>query len=761
MTWAYNAGVLTSTGATEASPDSLLAGIAIVQAADATRGYRNGFVGWLNNVQIIYVNSFVIIDDDATIELRGTAYFASGGAVGLIFGNRSTLIVATSSTPGVGLTTGNVGFPTGSTIIARRQNSNDPSPKIVYRNTARHDFPSVPNNAQVLAKVAIAGLDLYDVNLSAFNFFRLFFANATSSSVKAIRSFVTSSGGTIFPNGNNIFLRAGTYEDLYQERVSVGTELADGSTTVLLRPTYYSTTPQPLSGLIRDGTFVLTNPSFLNNCWNGAVFFQYNNFDPSIGGAPGATSKLTTQYTMQQTFRQGLGALSGVRVRYTRARQSVTGAAAWTAPGSVVTATSDASGSFTAVSLVDAYREGTAQTDVERFNWTCKGRRYDRKTAGETVFSGRVLYQAGANQSLGYSEEVQMLAVPYLTLTEAQAAALTGITLAASGATGGTVTISGNRTVADVWQFYRQWIATIANFDSEDTWSYDGTTLNMGAWNVVVNAGVTLTGNLATTGTVTNNGTVAGSYTDASGTRVTIRSSDGLALTTRILVNGVDQGQTVEQTSRNLFVGPTTPVRIFAIAYGYQPKIINVTGNNPADYVISLVPETNVDTTLDATTRDAIVAALATGIDANSRIFLSVNADLRQYTPSQVLNALHRFMVVSGGTVAAAALAQNNVNGFSLMRGGFVIRSPGFYGKVADSVTAVGNLGILVPLAISVDPSVYGAMPTYAPVEKNTSGIVLQYAPWTQQQADVPTWVAREDTAQAIKSNAGLIPALL
>lgn len=748
MTWAYSAGVLTSTGATEASPDSLLAGIAIVQAADATRAYHNGFIAWLNNVQIIYVNSFVIVDDDSTTELRGTTFFASGGAVGLILGNRSTLIVATSSSPGVGLTTTNVGFPSGSTIIARRQNLNDPSPRIIYRNTARHDFPSVPNNAQVLAKVAIAGLDLYDVNLSAFNFFRLFFANATLSSVRAIRSFVTSTGGTIFPNGNNIFLRAGTYEDLYQERVSIGTEVADGSTTILLRPTYYSPTPQPLSGLIRDGTFVLTNPSFLNNCWNGAVFFQYSNFSAETGGLPGATSRLTTQYTMQQTFRQGLTALSGVRVRYTRARASVTGTPTWTAPNSVVTATSDASGSFPAVSLVDTYREGTSQTNVERFNWTCKARRYDRRSAGETVFASRVLYQASVNQSLGYNEEVQMLAVPLLSLTESQAAALTNIEMSASGATTGTLMLSNSRTVAEVWQYYRQWIAQIENFDSSDTWNFDGTTLDVGGWNVTLTSQATLTGSITTTGTISNSGTISGVYGDANGSRVNIRSADGLALTTRVHISGVDQGFVVESTTREIVVGPTSNVRVYAHAYGYQPKIINVVGNNAANYVVSLIPEPNVDTTLSTTIRDEIVASFSSGNYSGGRFFLSVNADLRQYTPAQVMNALHRYIVVSGGSIAWKSLDDNSVEWFSLIRGGMVIRSSTFFCKIDDSVTTVSNLGVLLPLVINVDADVYNAMPTYTPVLKNSSDLVLQYAPWTQQEADVPTWVAAESTVK-------------
>jgi hypothetical protein len=67
------------------------------------------------------------------------------------------------------------------------------------------------------------------------------------------------------------------------------------------------------------------------------------------------------------------------------------------------------------------------------------------------------------------TEDVQLLTVPYLTLTQSQAAALTGISLVASGTTGGVITLTSNHTASEVWAYYRNWISTLANFGSNDT----------------------------------------------------------------------------------------------------------------------------------------------------------------------------------------------------------------------------------------------------------------------------------------------------
>jgi hypothetical protein len=58
-----------------------------------------------------------------------------------------------------------------------------------------------------------------------------------------------------------------------------------------------------------------------------------------------------------------------------------------------------------------------------------------------------------------------------------------------------------------------------------------------------------------------------------------------------------------------------------------------------------------------------------------------------------------------------------------------------FYAKVIDSITTTTNLGVLIPLYFQVASSVYALNPAYTPVKKNSSGIVLQTAPWTQQTA--------------------------
>jgi hypothetical protein len=242
-------------------------------------------------------------------------------------------------------------------------------------------------------------------------------------------------------------------------------------------------------------------------------------------------------------------------------------------------------------------------------------------------------------------------------------------------------------------------------------------------------------------------------------TAVSLKNADGSAMSTFVVKNGTPLGWVPLATERVLQAEPGDVFNIYAHSYGTQPKLVTIVGNTPSDFVLSLIPETFVDIT--QANRDTIAAAFGNGLDAFGRFYLSVNADLRQYTPAQVLHALHWHILTQGAVVGSAAITAGDLEGFELMRGGFVIRTAGFYGKVADSVTTVGNLGILVPLSIAVDPAVYTMLPTYTPVEKNSSGIVLQYAPWTQAEADIPSWVATEASVQEVLSSTVLIPANL
>lgn len=501
MAWSYTTGVLTSTGATEASPDSVLDGIAIVQAADLTRGYRNGLVAWVNNTAINFGSSFIIFDIDSTIEFRGTAGIGTGSG-GVIHGARSTMVLNKTTGGGFGI------FPSGSTFITRRTSPQDPPARIVQKQALRVDYPTFGSVdiANTLAKLSVDGLDYYNAAGGSQTLVSRFYAGATISSVKDLRLYAPVAGSCYL-----LFYNA-TYTTLYTESLELfWSENGLVNTVTLEKPTVYRPTAGALGGGIRSANFVVRNPTFLNNCWNGTFSL--------LGGNAAAPSVASIFYTYTNIIKQGFVAIDGANIRFTRARQSVSGTPTWTAPNALIAATSNSSGTFTAVDLLDTYRSGTSLTDLERFNWSSKIRKYDKRTAGEYVFENRVLYQHSVNMSAGYSEELQMLDVPYLTLTASQAAAITGISISASGTTGGTVTITQNSNNGDLWQYWRQWIAQVGNFDSVDSWTYNGSELNIGAWNVVIN-GATYTGDMTTTGLITlaNGATFVGTRTDANGT---------------------------------------------------------------------------------------------------------------------------------------------------------------------------------------------------------------------------------------------------
>jgi hypothetical protein len=144
---------------------------------------------------------------------------------------------------------------------------------------------------------------------------------------------------------------------------------------------------------------------------------------------------------------------------------------------------------------------------------------------------------------------------------------------------------------------------------------------------------------------------------------------------------------------------------------------------------------------------------------------VSVGSDLRAYSPADVLNGLHYYTVVYGSLPAQVSIFAGSTAGFAIIQGGILITSPVFYAKVNDSITSTNELGILIPLYFQVDPSVYVIDPTYTPVQKNTSGIVLQTAPWTQQtatisQADKADIRSGLSTLTAAQVQAAVIPLL-
>jgi hypothetical protein len=671
-------------------------------------------VAWFSDVIVTTSGgSFFRFDPDCTIEAKGSAYVDPKNG-GVIHDWRSTYIV---NSTGIERTDNDLNFESGSSLICRRQRPNDPNPKIVYKSFFRHDYPTILLG-QAPAKVIIDGLDIYG-DLSAPRNLKIYFGTAAITSANNVRFF----------NAAKAQQCNSTYNDFYFEQLSMTSENAN-LPIVQNRPTYYQATPAAFSGGFRGAIATLNNPTFLNNCWNGLV-----EWNPDVNTG----SRFSLQYSYVSAFRSGLTAVEGVNVRFTRARESITANPSlptWADPDdAVLTAISDAEGTFSDVNLLDAYRAGTDRFNIERFNWTAKARTYDRRTAGETFFASRVLYQHSVDMSAGYSEEVQMLDVPHLTLTQAQAAALTGIALTASGATGGTVTVSGTVTASDLWHYYRQWISQTANFDSNDTWTFDGATLNIGAWDVVVSAGATLTANFVTTGAVSGDGEIVGSYTDASGSRVTIRTESGTAFTARLAINGVTQDTAHGVTGLPVTVQTTDTVRIAIAAFGRQARVIDTTGAAlVAQATFALDPAPAVDITTPQATLDALAGTVDSYVTTEGEVSLLIGADLSAYTPDAVVAGLQYWLVTEGGSYFAALLETGQADIVSFSRGRVTINTAGFFAQPSEAwgvSLTVPDRGVSVPVVIQ--SPIDGARP----VRPNGAGVILCTSPWTQQEAEI------------------------
>ena len=218
---------------------------------------------------------------------------------------------------------------------------------------------------------------------------------------------------------------------------------------------------------------------------------------------------------------------------------------------------------------------------------------------------------------------------------------------------------------------------------------------------------------------------------------VAITTPNNLALSTYVTrVNGgaVDFGWVVQNTARTLEIRAGDTFAVYAVAYGYQRALFYPTASNLNSFTTTLIPETYVDTTLNTTNRNYIATQISTAL-VGMELAVSVGSDLRAYSPAEVLNGLHYYTVVDGALPALVSILAGSTAGFTIIPGGIEISSPVFYAKVNDLVTTTTDLGVLIPLYFQVAASVYIANPSYTPTKKNSSGIVLQTAPWTQQTA--------------------------
>ena len=313
-------------------------------------------------------------------------------------------------------------------------------------------------------------------------------------------------------------------------------------------------------------------------------------------------------------------------------------------------------------------------TGVASYPYTVKLRRYD-------LTSQQLTWQCD-NHTVQQAVHLPVT----VALSQAAAAAFSGISLAASGETSGTVTVSANCTASNLWDFYRNWISTFTNFGSDDTWSYDGSTINLGAWNLVV-SGATLTGSATTTGSIyfVTTGTISGVYQSAAGTSGTL-SISGLSSAAVYVQDGsgafVDFSASVTGTyTRSIAPGGTGVWRWVAKRPGYEHS----TGTFAPSGLISVAPPMPQKLNADGTAMYQGSTSLLVGVsfDGTASAFIDIGNGVAAlqavFDESEDALCTQQGMAWIGSGKDDLAQFNSSAGDFLFMTGGWRLRraSPG------------------------------------------------------------------------------------
>ena len=614
MAWSYNSStkVLTATTGTQASPNLLSAGVAIVAAADSTAGYQNGLYSRLNNVQIdVTVGAWVKWDDYAIFEFTGSTRYNPYGESSYNANNGGSTIFGIEMVCNVNTTTTYFDSSclvanTGGTFISLRSPAGR-NPYIYQQTSTRNDFPTFITNYYP-AVINIAGLTIRQNSVSGASR-KVYFGLART---------VTAASNVNFEGTTGEFQTASTTYTGYQSPIMVHS----GDSFTNTSNFYASSWGAEQSGTIdfaigasaRLGNYLNYNPVFPVAAWTGTY---------SIGGLYWSADNryAATMYSHTPTFKAGLTKLANVVVQWLGTQ--TTGTTIYTI--SNISESLSKTATTTSTGTVSNYllsamigRQSSANGTSNKYQWSCKARAYNYATADQYLWSSRSFLSDGTNGPI--TEDVQLLSVPYLTLTQAQAAALTGISLLASDANGGVITLTSNKTASEVWAYYRNWISTLANFGSNDTWEFDNTTLNLGSWTIVgleyltsgkvISSSSTAGGafTASTTGNVSQatptnltGVTITGNLTYNTNTPITVTltncsisgtvSNSGTGLVTISLGN-----TTIGTVGANIATRPVTALTLTGLTAGSQIYIAYGTGTQVA-YVASSGTSYTLDTT--------------------------------------------------------------------------------------------------------------------------------------------------------------------
>lgn len=601
MTVTYNAGSDTvSLSSSFASPDTLDAIVAAV-ANTAKARKEGGYTYIFNFAELAGSGGFIDFAADTLTIFNSCLWTRYGG--GAIFRNRSIVRFEGNGFYASGTAT------TGHTVYAYRD-TQGVNPRLILASTVRYDFFTAhdwpgPN----LLNYQITGLDIETIGYNAGNgggtgvSASIKIYPSLSSSISNLRLLVRNTGAPAELQFSN-----GTYQNFSVENAAIST--AAEPTTLTMPDTSFNflgaSSPLTFNFNSTNSTINLIDPVFPNGSWNG-------NYSGISGGfRNSATCVANVYFTDTASFLQGSTGRQ-MRVVYTRS------------DAAAIEVTTTSGGAITKQQLLRSFRNGSGFTTGTTspnatYTWSAVGRAYDYKIGASTdvLFSALAL---SAARNVIY----QVVPVPYLTLTESQANSLTGISHSASGATGGTATISSNRTIAELWQRYRWWVSQFSNFGSNDTWSYDGSRLNLGAWNLTINSGIALSsGTIATSGVVTLSS--AGNYSALQGI---ITGSGSISLTAGGAYNL--QGWTGSTTT----ISASAPAVVTVDALGEW-----VTGANV------IIQEPLVQVTLEVTGAP-LGASIAVFVRSSSKV-----ANTSQFTLASGNNSGNSTLVVSSSIPA-------------------------------------------------------------------------------------------------------------
>lgn len=612
----YNAGTdtVTITG-TEGSPDTLDSIVSAV--ANTAKAKKVGLNSYEFDFRILNnATGFLSFGRDSLAILKDCRW--DKNAVGGVIFNHRCLV----RFEGSGYTDASINAAAGYKVISYRDIAGV-NPRLILLSNfgGRYDLLALVNPCAL----QIQGLD-YETYCSNANDFQYWGASSISKINPASGSNISflrflsreslTSGASSERQGFEGYNT--TYNNLFF--ADTGIEMNDGGdasyTMVLESPVFdFGGTSSPMRfSLYGAGTIDIRNPTFPNGAWNGR-YLGYG------GGFSSSLVFIRISYPLSLTFLSGATAVP-MRVRHTRN------------DATNIDNTANGSGLSSALLLV-SMRNGGGVGDLAAsatYTWGVKARLYAFKLAG----ASDSLYTA-ATFSAATNLTSQCVAVQGLTLSESAAAALTGYSLTASGASAGTLAISGSGTAANGWHFYRQWISTFANFGSSDTWDYDAGLLDIAGWSLSVSGSftgnvksltsTTITGTITTTGSqfggvITSNksltlsgctfapgttiNTSAGAISIAvdpaqianitAGSNVTIFSQSTLTLTgfpngSRVVISqsGRTQDLVNGQNSPYVFVGPAGGYGVVISAAGFKDLVFSVDLSTSQAIPVSMV----------------------------------------------------------------------------------------------------------------------------------------------------------------------------